>query len=134
MSTHKDHSGGSACYFTENESCMIRELAGDWLNEKVYKDESASTTDQLDQICPSLLCSASEKALPTVTNPTPYSNDYSKFQRMEAEMKAKEEAELEMAKREEDLRQAQERCPLDHEHGIVPSTAEGYCHVRPRVC
>ncbi|EER19354.1 fk506 binding protein, putative [Perkinsus marinus ATCC 50983] len=76
--------------------------------------------------------SASEKALPTVTNPTPYSNDYSKFQRMEAEMKAKEEAELEMAKREEDLRQAQERCPLDHEHGpecveLMRSGALGGC-------
>ncbi|KAF4678028.1 hypothetical protein FOL47_006979 [Perkinsus chesapeaki] len=82
-------------------------LQGDWLNEKA----KSKVSDELSE------CKADAPLLPTVTNPSPYSNDYSKFRRMEAEMKSKDEADAKKAKLEEQLQEAKERCPLDHEHG-----------------
>eukprot|EP00453_Perkinsus_chesapeaki_P001150 CAMPEP_0185925346 /NCGR_PEP_ID=MMETSP0924C-20121207/13633_1 /TAXON_ID=321610 /ORGANISM="Perkinsus chesapeaki, Strain ATCC PRA-65" /LENGTH=44 /DNA_ID= /DNA_START= /DNA_END= /DNA_ORIENTATION= len=36
---------------------------------------------------------------------------------MEAEMKSKDEADAKKVKMEEQLQEAKERCPFDHEHG-----------------
>ncbi|KAF4730670.1 hypothetical protein FOZ62_013381, partial [Perkinsus olseni] len=91
-------------YYSEVESSMVRDLASDWLHEMTKSEDAQPSSKRR------------EAALPAVTNPTPYSNDYSKFRRVEAEMKAKEEDDAKRAKEAEELREAQQRCPLDHEH------------------
>ncbi|KAF4734040.1 hypothetical protein FOZ63_004609 [Perkinsus olseni] len=107
-------------FYSEVESSMVKELAADWLHDKTKSEDAQPSSKR------------TEAALPPVTNPTPYSNDYSKFRRMEAEMKVKEEDDAKKAKEEEELREAQQRCPLDHEHGpecieMVKSAALGGC-------